>query len=171
MHRRVFHHWVDSQYADAAAVVDEGDMHPGAAAGETLETGAMRNPSTGQVQDYEECWVELSEDDDAVFGDGRGWVLQLTNGGGDTEQQLPRGMMARVGTLVQGVLRAGPGAVADGDVAVGRWEATGRRAVGLVGGAPDAVESRFYMGDWDALAVGDEVQSGDGGRWICLEKW
>lgn len=139
-------------------------MRPGALPGESLEAGTMeRVPGSGAVEPYEECWHDAPAGD-PTLGDGRGWVLQR---GGD-EAGVERGVMARVGALVQGVLRTGPGG---DDVFVGRWRVEEKKPAGLVGGARDLVESHFYLGDWDALKLGDEIQSGDGGRWVCVESW
>ncbi|KAK7965069.1 hypothetical protein PG996_000571 [Apiospora saccharicola] len=163
----VFRHWVDSRHEDAGAVVDEGDMVPSNQPGETLESGRMVNPDTGLMERYEECWV------DEEPGDGeasKGWVLRRN----DEEEEKEgagaggRGMMVKIGSRVQGVLRVG------GEVAVGRWEiAPGSSsfwtAVAEIGGM---AKTGFPTGlPAAAPAVGEKVRAQDGRQWVCLESW
>ncbi|ORY63518.1 uncharacterized protein BCR38DRAFT_517016 [Pseudomassariella vexata] len=112
----VFRHWVDSRYVDAEKVSDEGDVFEGdegtGVRGEVLERGKMENPDSGRVEEYEECWVDGLERD-GKMGVG-GWVLRFEDG--DEKDGRTRGMMVRIGEVVQGILRIG------GEVGVGRWK-------------------------------------------------
>ncbi|KAH6653298.1 hypothetical protein BKA67DRAFT_569126 [Truncatella angustata] len=153
----VFKHWVDSRHADAEAVKDEGDFFPGPASGESLERGEMINPSTGQMEKYEECWI----DGLAEAGGRTGWVLKwegkVDGGAGG------RGLMVKIGNVVQGVLRVGE------DVAVGRWETDAEgntKALAEVGSI-----KRFYLGAWGDLKQGENVEAEDGQTWSCVESW
>lgn len=157
----VFKHWIDSRHADAGSVKDEGDFFPGAAPGESLERGEMVNPSTGQMEEYEECWIDgLTKD---VEG-WKGWVLKwedhdTANGG--------RGLLIRVGANVQGVLRIGD------KVAVGRWEIG---ANGDGGGEIKAIAEvgdvkSFVRGLGDSFKVGDKAGAVNGEKWTCVEAW
>lgn len=157
----VFEHWIDSKHSNAGAVKDEGDFFPGVAPGESLERGEMVNPRTGKTERYEECWIDgLTKD---VPG-WKGWVLKWE---GNDEAGSGRGLMARVGHLVQGVLRIGD------EVAVGRWEiaASGDgkdeiKAIAEVGNAKS-----FFRGLSDTLKVGDSAKAENGQTWICVEAW
>ncbi|KAI0128601.1 hypothetical protein BJ170DRAFT_594436 [Xylariales sp. AK1849] len=161
----VFEHWVDSRHADAERVRDEGDMYPGEREGEEVERGAMVNPATGAVEAYEECWVDgLAESRAAAARDAGGmdggWVLRW-------ESEAGRGMMVRIGALVQGVLRVG------GEVGVGRWKG-GEGPGGWEGvaevGAHDGFPVLGAQGVVD-VKVGVEVTAKDGRRWECIESW
>ncbi|KAK7951741.1 uncharacterized protein PG986_007469 [Apiospora aurea] len=160
----VFRHWVDSRHRDAEAVVDEGDMVPSPQPGETIESGRMVNPDTGRMQAYEECWLDEEPGPGAASA---GWVLRHHDegraGGGGA-----RGVMVKIGSRVQGVLRVG------GEVAVGRWE--------VVPGSPSSwmaiaeIGSLANTGFPTGLpaagpASGDKVQAQDGRQWGCLESW
>ncbi|KAI1881651.1 hypothetical protein JX265_000477 [Neoarthrinium moseri] len=158
----VFRHWVDSRHPDAAAVVDEGDFFPGPGPAESLERGVMVNPASGRPEPYEECWIDGLA---GAAASHAGWVLRWEDG--EADAAAGKGMMVRVGAVVQGVLRAGD------EVGVGRWELGGegegageRKAVAEVGRV-----QRFYMGDWDGLTTGQEVRAEDGQKWVCVESW
>lgn len=107
----VFKHWVDSRTTHPESVVDEGDMVPSAQGGsEVIETGHMVNPATGIDTEYEERWSE--ELPELVSGRPlSALVLQLHD---DTNGK--RGLLVRVGSRAQGVLRVGDKFTAE------RWE-------------------------------------------------
>ncbi|CAK7214318.1 hypothetical protein SBRCBS47491_002100 [Sporothrix bragantina] len=91
----VWRHWVDSHYEneDADAQVDRG-RNTDQPDGTVLETGAMVNPATGKVQDYEEVWR-----DDDLPASSRCVVLQHESDKGD------RGVAIVLGPYCQGILR------------------------------------------------------------------
>lgn len=162
----VFRHWVDSRYAEAEAVRDEGDMVPSGREGEVIERGEMVNPATGRLEMYEECWVDgLKGGQDG--GEGRaGWVLKCDAKNGDA-----RGIMVRIGTTAQGVLRVG------NMVAVGRWE-IGPDGHGVKVLVPVAEIGELCRGFpavellLDPWSLGKTAESRDGERsWSCVECW
>lgn len=149
----VFRHWVDSRHLDAEAVRDEGDMVPSDAKGEVVETGDMVNPATGQLERYEECWL----DGLAAGGQTQGWVLkhEAEDGG--------RGLLIRVGERVQGVVRIG------GQIGVVQWEiaADGEtRAIAEIGRA-----EAFPASGWERARPGEAIAAAQGSRWDCVESW
>lgn len=160
--REVFKHWIDSRYPDAESATDEGTFFRGAAPGEALERGEMLNPSTGRVESYEECWIDgLARQPEGWAG----WILKWEST--DDEGVTKRGMMGKVGNVVQGVLRIGE------EIAVGRWEndtensdKVQRKAIAEIGDV-----KKFYLGSWDGLKTGDKLVSEDGQEWICVESW
>lgn len=95
-------HWIDSHHGDAEGVNDEGDMIP-QRDGLTLERGAMVNPATGKMTQYEECWKDVEpvpiKD---KYKKGKCVVLQLHD-----DQNKARGMVVRVGQRCQGFMRIG----------------------------------------------------------------
>lgn len=164
----VFRHWVDSRHEDAGAVVDEGDMVPSNQPGETLESGQMVNPDTGVMQRYEECWL----DEEPGEGEAsKGWVLRRHDeeeeGAGAEAEGGGRGIVVKIGSRVQGILRVG------GEVAVGKWEiaapgSSSWTAVAEIGGM---AKMGFPTGLPAAPAVGEKVRAQDGRQWVCLESW
>ena len=110
-----WHHWVDSRNDNAESVVDEGDMFP-QKDGRTLECGSMINPATGQMTQYEECWIDVeptatNEDDGESDNVKVCMVLQLHD-----DVHKARGMVVRVGQFCQGILRVGD------HVSLERWQ-------------------------------------------------
>ncbi|KND86579.1 hypothetical protein TOPH_08786 [Tolypocladium ophioglossoides CBS 100239] len=156
--RSQWRHWIDSTTADAAGVVDEGDMFA-QADGSTLETGSMVNPATGRVAPYEEVW----DDDEAPTpptATGRGVncvVLDLDDG-------ARRGRVVRLGRHCQGFVRAGEA------IALERWEwapgAGWRRTVRMGGLAMPCRE--VLRDDGRGLEVGDAAGTGHAG-WKVVE--
>jgi hypothetical protein len=137
-------------------VKDEGDMYPIEGSSEVLEKGAMVNPATGQVEEYEELWVDLE------IGRVRGeegfvsWVLRTSS---EDEERGIRGMVIRIGEWIQGVLRKGD------EVCIERWRWEGKEwnRVLDIGNLelPSAVrrEMRFN----------DRFVGTDGLVWECVE--
>ncbi|CAK7231242.1 hypothetical protein SEUCBS140593_007860 [Sporothrix eucalyptigena] len=105
----VWRHWVDSRHEDADTQVDRG-RNTDQADGSVLETGAMVNPATGHIQNYEEVWQDTD-----VPADSRCVVLQHEAG-------PDRGLTIVLGGYCQGILRAKDG------VTVERWEQTTDRS-------------------------------------------
>ena len=102
-------HWVDNQHELGAEVVDEGVCSK-QADGSMLEVGAMVNPATGAVGDYEEVWDDVKPVGPA--GDAaRCIVLQH-------ETATSRGVVELLGVYLQGVLKNASG------TSVERWQWT-----------------------------------------------
>ncbi|PVH79893.1 hypothetical protein DL98DRAFT_492174 [Cadophora sp. DSE1049] len=156
----VWTHWVDNKTMEE--VRDEGDMVPsGNGNCETMEYGKMENPATGEVEAYEECWVDLEIGRVDGEGDGefRSWVLRAE----DVEGGV-RGVIARVGVYIQGVLRRGE------DISVGRWiwdSEKGWQPVVEVGKAlvPRGVFSQ------EGIVLGQKLNGSDGLEWACVESY
>jgi Protein HRI1 len=134
-------------------VADAGDMHvqPN---GEVLEQGSMINPSTNKVEQYEECWVDLKDED------GRekvGWVLKV-------EEEGMKGMMVRVGGWIQGVLRRGE------EFEVARWRFTERKGwEQLVGiGRLELPREVFWH---EGVRDGVKFMGNQGEEWVCVESF
>jgi len=152
----VWSHWVDSKTLDE--VKDEGDMYP-QANNEVLEKGAMANPSTGKITDYEELWQDL---DPILVGSEEmyiSFVLKL-----EEPSAKARGLVIRIGEWIEGVLRVGDA------ISVARWQWTGK------GGWKRVVA----IGELDLpLDVFKESSIREGGtfettshfRWACIEAY
>ena len=78
--------------------------------GSVLEKGAMTNPATGEVEDYEELWEDLEAEPAGLSGARRSIVLRR-------EEGRLRGMVARLGTWCQGILKDD-----EGRLTVERWQ-------------------------------------------------
>ncbi|KAH8808559.1 hypothetical protein F5884DRAFT_821862 [Xylogone sp. PMI_703] len=105
----VWQHWVDNRTTDN--VEDEGHMFPVENSNEVLEKGAMVNPTTGIVTDYEELWEDL---DPIKVGNEKNyvsWVLKA-----EEEDTHIRGKAIRIAQFVEAVLRVGDA------FSVARWE-------------------------------------------------
>ncbi|KAI4603816.1 hypothetical protein KJ359_003636 [Pestalotiopsis sp. 9143b] len=152
----VFTHWVDSRHADAAAVRDEGDNFPGADEGESLERGHMVNPVSGRDEPYEECWVDGIQVDERGARADSGFVLRYEDGD-------DKGLVVRVGDLIQGVLRR------DGDVGLFRWvlgHGETRTIVAEVG-----QHESFPRDGLTNPKKSDKIDSKNGWTWGCVEDW
>jgi hypothetical protein len=101
-------HWVDSQTLDE--VKDEGYMYP-QPDGTVLEKGEMVRRETGKVTSYEEVW----EDYDPEITGKDEKVAEVVLRCEDVRKGV-KGVMARIGGWIQGVLRTGQ------DITVVRWQ-------------------------------------------------
>ncbi|GAB7363595.1 hypothetical protein MBLNU230_g4166t1 [Neophaeotheca triangularis] len=116
-------HTLDSRSQDTTDLSDAGNMFPdpSAPSGEhrTLEIGAMVNPETGLMTEYEEVWRDFGPK--AVVGEEGGKVqcLVLHFEGGGEEGDGVCGVVVRVGGFCQGVVRVGE------QFALERWEVQG----------------------------------------------
>ncbi|TEY76465.1 hypothetical protein BOTCAL_0058g00120 [Botryotinia calthae] len=133
---------------------DEGYMYPVEGTNEVLEKGAMVNPDTGKVEDYEELWEDLEvgmtegEKNDYFMS----WVLKTTDAG------EVNGMVIRIGEWVQGVMRKGD------DFSVVGWKWTieeGWKRV-LAIGEDFGLDSRVFEKD---ISVGDSIKVDSGVEW------
>lgn len=102
-------------------------MYPVEGSNEVLEKGAMVNPSTGVVEAYEEVWVDLELEERGVS-----WVLRT-----EDERVGVRGVIARIGGFVSGVLRRGE------DVSVARWK-DGEGTLNFARIIPFILEEEFW---------------------------
>ncbi|RFU36234.1 hypothetical protein B7463_g8, partial [Scytalidium lignicola] len=105
----VWRHWVDNKTIDS--VEDEGDMFPIENSSEVLEKGAMVNPATGIVTNYEELWEDLDPIRTGNEEQYVSWVLK-------TEKPDPyvRGKAIRIAQFIEAVLRVGD------TISVARWK-------------------------------------------------
>ena len=163
--------------------VDSGTIYPTDKDNESLEKGRMPNPETGLMTDYEELWRDLP-------------LLRLPHEPGlitfvlQAENKIlgTRGLVIRIGSWCQGVIRSGA------DLGVERWRYGGVVPPG--GSEPGLVDLTGGIGDgiggehkWERLAkvgemslpcqvcwekgwelkVGEEVVSG-GLKWEVVER-
>ncbi|EMC92810.1 hypothetical protein BAUCODRAFT_263048 [Baudoinia panamericana UAMH 10762] len=106
-----WYHWIDSRHHGKAAegILDHGDMSP-LPGDRTLEKGRMINPATGKETDYEEIWKD--EEPIAVPSNDEPArrcciVLTLEDTAAHVQGSRPRGMLIRVGHIVQGMVKTG----------------------------------------------------------------
>lgn len=108
--KSVWKHWIDNRTLDADKVHDEGFMFP-QPDGRTLEKGAMVDPKTGRLEDYEEMWSDveaLACEKGGVDVGTKCVVLQMEGTIGNAEEkEVARGMVVRLGQYCQGVVRVG----------------------------------------------------------------
>ena len=191
-------HWVDSRHAKASPIasiapptpdlsstqqgdwVDSGTIHPTEKDNESLEKGRMINPETLLMTEYEELWKDLPIQKLAHEPGLLSFVLKAENTALGT-----RGLIARVGSWCQGVIRSGT------DLSVERWRFGGIAAGGSAGlvdepGVNDGISNQKWerlakIGEmslpcqvcWEKgweLQVGEEVVSG-GLKWEVVEKY
>lgn len=131
-------------------------MYP-RADGKTLEKGAMVNPATGQLTDYEELWLDL--DPSPINGSSkvRCVVLEWEDGKGG------RGRVVRLGQFVQSFLRVGD------EMAAERWEwkqQGGWKRTVKIGNIE--LPCSKTLSDEDNFAVGDEFGF-EGKSWRVVE--
>jgi len=163
----IWSHWVDSKSLDE--VKDEGDMYP-QPDGTVLEKGAMANPATGKITDYEELWQDL-EPEPTGEGENRVcYVFRL-----DEPSKTARGMVIRIGKYIEGVLRIG-----DHITAV-RWQWRPRSETGSIaawyrtlaignGAIPcEALFTASNNGQESSVETGQAVLDGTGMKWTCIE--
>lgn len=130
-------------------------MYPVEGTNEVLERGAMINPETGKVEDYEELWEDL----EVRMREGKenesfiSWVLKTKGHGGEQ-----KGMVIRIGEWIQGVMRRGD------EFSVARWEwSIGRgweRALAI--GQDLALNSKIFE---EGITVGDGFKAEGGVEW------
>ncbi|KAG9232783.1 hypothetical protein BJ875DRAFT_505772 [Amylocarpus encephaloides] len=154
-------HWVDSKTMDE--VKDEGDMFPKEdGSNEVLERGAMVNPATGQVEDYQEFWVDIEPTKLEGEEERRSWVLKTVTE--DDEGRVVRGMIVRIGEYIEGVLRVGE------DVGVRRWQWKGSNWEETL--RIGRLEEPFDGKEMGTLVeVGHEVNGKDGIVWKYVEEF
>lgn len=134
---------------------DEGFMYPVEGTNEVLEKGAMVNPETGKVENYEELWEDLEvgmmegEKDDYFVS----WVLRTIGTGGEET-----GMVIRIGEWIQGVMRRGDGF----SVVRWKWNIEGGWERVLAIGEDIELNSRIFEKE---VSVGDSFKVGDGVEW------
>ncbi|EME76932.1 uncharacterized protein MYCFIDRAFT_111364, partial [Pseudocercospora fijiensis CIRAD86] len=109
-------HFVDSRHPDVSKVSDSALMFPQPnGQGLTLESGSMLNVSTNQIEKYEEMWLEIpprtTNKSNKTAENVEVVVLELWD-----DEAGTRGMVVRVGSFCQGVVRRGEG------FSVERWE-------------------------------------------------
>lgn len=149
-----WNHWIDSNHD--GPVSDEGDMYPDPDGIHVLEKGAMVNPATSRVTDYEELWVD--EVAATITGeDGRKCaVLTL-----EDEKNGAQGMVIRIGQYVQGMLKV------NGHVTIERWSWTEVGAWKRIVKLGDMfLPCSFAMGE---LEEGKEIVFGEY-RWVVKEE-
>ncbi|KAH8665914.1 hypothetical protein BGZ60DRAFT_529174 [Tricladium varicosporioides] len=157
-------HWVDNKSAIGIEVQDEGDMYPDEGEKEeVIERGHMVNPATGKDTEYEECWVDLEPVLANEKREFRSWVLK-------TEAEGTRGMLARIGEWIQGVVRRGD------ETRVVRllWEEVekgipGRWITTTIIGALEVPGEAFEISQ--KLEVGTKCRGVDGLEWECVESF
>lgn len=157
-------HWVDNKTTEE--VRDEGYMYPkDDGSDEVIELGEMVNPGRGQVEKYEECWVDL--DSVMIPGEQRfsSWVLRTAEKSGG-EGEIVKGMMIKVGQYVQGVVRKGE------EFGVGRWNWNVENGVGGWHNTARIGELDFPIGEdkfgMDML-LGFKIKGPDGIIWDLVE--
>jgi len=133
-------------------------MFPREDSNEVLEKGAMVNPSTEKLTEYEELWQDLHP---VRVGDEKefvSWVLKTEN-----SNRNIRGMAIRIGEWIEGVLRI------DDQISVVRWQwSTGKGwerllAIGQLQLNQDVFsEKEIFLG---------QVFAGDGLTWDCIESF
>ena len=144
---------------------DEGDTVP-QPNGEVLEFGTMVNPESGREEGYVECWVDLEVgsidlEGESQRGEMKSWVLRCESGYGE---EGVRGLVVRVGTWIQGVVRSGE------EVGVARWrwrDETGWERVVEIG-VLDLPPDVFGEGE---MKEGEKIEERDGLVWECVESF
>ncbi|KAM3074987.1 holocytochrome c synthase [Clarireedia jacksonii] len=130
-------------------------MYPIAGTNQVLEKGAMVNPESGKIEDYEELWEDL---DIQKVGNEKSWVSWVLRTRSKGEE---KGMVIRIGKWIQGVLRSGD------EFSVGQWKwesGKGWQRVLSIGSGLDLSEELF--GEQD-ISVGDTFKSDKGLEWEC----
>ncbi|KUJ20786.1 uncharacterized protein LY89DRAFT_716106 [Mollisia scopiformis] len=158
----VWKHWVDSNNDGKEEVKDEGDMYP-QSDGSVLEYGEMVNPARGRRMKYEECWEDVEARLVGVEEEFVSWILIC-----DDEEGGRKGMLVRVGDVIQGLVRDGAGS------RIVRWEWRAgeneeeeewERTVGI--GRLEVPGVLFEEGK--RVEKGDELMGSDGVDWVCVE--
>ncbi|CZT42915.1 uncharacterized protein RSE6_02875 [Rhynchosporium secalis] len=152
----VWTHWVDNKTTDE--VQDEGDMYP-QPDGTTMEYGAMVNPESGEVEKYEECWVDFEVGKVDGEEEFRSWVLRT-----EDEEGGIRGVLARVGVFVQGALRRGE------EISVGRWMWDSERGWQPVVEIGKAFIPRGIF-THEQVVLEQNLVASDGLKWTCVESF
>ena len=198
-------HWVDSRHSKGVRTsvgapktphtatfsekpqddwVDSATIYPTDKENESLEKGRMQNPDTALMADYEELWKDLPLQKLPHEPGLMSFVLQAEN-----KVLGTRGLVMRIGSWCQGVIRSGA------DIGVERWRfggvvMPGGAEVGLVDGPVSGVEDGIGgKNKWERLAkigemslpcqvcwekawelkVGEQIVSG-GLQWEVVEK-
>ncbi|KAI9656698.1 MAG: holocytochrome c synthase [Trizodia sp. TS-e1964] len=103
----VWSHWIDSKTDEP--VQDEGDIVP-QANGSVIETGLMVNPCTGNIERYQESWVDTVPQA-MPYEPYRVCIVLKT----EDSTKAVRGMVIRAGHMCQGLLKI------NGGVNIERW--------------------------------------------------
>lgn len=122
-----------------------------------MEYGRMVNPGTGEVEAYEECWVDLEIAKVDEEGEFRSWVLRV-----EREEGAVRGVIARVGVYIQGVLRRGE------DISVGRWMWDAEKGWQPIVEIGKALVPRGIFSQ-EEIVLGQKLVGSDGLEWNCVE--
>ncbi|KAF2761239.1 hypothetical protein EJ05DRAFT_497789 [Pseudovirgaria hyperparasitica] len=182
-HHSVWRHVIDSKVPfDETPPVDEGDIYPQRDSNISYEYGAMVNPATNEMTDYQEVWRDL--DCLSLDTDGMKSCSVLTTE--NTEHKI-RGIIIRVGQYCQALLKVGD------EINVERWHYTPRRPESPYSDPfqdDDSQDSTFVgrSGDWtrqlklgsrflpcvvtfqdENNSVGDKITRGDF-EWTIVEK-
>ncbi|KAI9775169.1 MAG: hypothetical protein M1835_005912 [Candelina submexicana] len=138
----VWTHLIDSHAPSAPDTVqDEGDIFPQPNL-DSLETGSMINPATGQMAAYEELWRDIEIPCSLQCS----VVLETRN---KDSEKGERGMIVRVGGWCQGVVTD-----TNGRCTIERWRFVGSDGGGI--GSSDEHEAEAWVGDWRRVArLGD----------------
>lgn len=153
----VWDHWIDSKSSDPSA--DEGDMLP-QPNGDVLEQGSQIHPVTGLQCEYEELWGELDVETVGGEADRISIVLKVEN-----DDNKTRGMVVRVGSWCQGILKTGD------NITVERWQAQDPKSgkwnqIIKLGSAILPCERTFSV---EGLENGNLITSNDL-QWKIIEK-
>ncbi|EJP62756.1 uncharacterized protein BBA_08301 [Beauveria bassiana ARSEF 2860] len=127
--RSTFRHWVSSRVIDPTGVCDVGDMYP-QEDGTTLEKGAMANPATGRVADYDELWTDLLAPTSDYIA-----VLRVDD---DDDAAGVKGMLVWIGALCQALVRDEQG------ITLERWE----KLEGALGAGDGEESEEVDEGTW-----------------------
>ena len=103
-------HWIDSRVVLGAEPQDDSGHMYELENGMTLEKGVMKDTASGQIGPYEELWKDMPIESVSANG-SKVSILAKMGGAHDI-----RGMIARVGRWVQGILSR------DGEIRVERWK-------------------------------------------------
>ncbi|KAK5017601.1 hypothetical protein LTR16_002717 [Cryomyces antarcticus] len=167
----VWQHWVDSRtLLDEPPLEDKGDLYQ-QPDGTTLEVGAMVNPRTGLMTQYQELWEEPLVE--CTGKDEKRLCICLTV---DNPSLHTRGVVVRVGQWCEGIIRVGD------EVSIERWKWVPK-------GQKIIAEGTTAEGDWERQAkigriflpcaltfvkerveVGNTVEVG-GLTWDIMEKY
>ncbi|KAI4146469.1 MAG: hypothetical protein LQ340_005923, partial [Diploschistes diacapsis] len=164
--------------------IDTGTIYPTERDNECIEKGRMPHPDTGLMTDYEELWRDLPPQKLTHEPGALSFVLKAEN-----KVLGTRGLIIRVGSWCQGVIRSGA------DIGVERWRFGGVPLLGggegaLLDGAIGRVDEGLTKNMWERvvkigemslpcqvcwekgweLKVGEEVVSG-GLKWEVVEKF
>lgn len=154
----MWEHWIDSKSNNPPP--DEGDMLP-QPNGDLLEQGSQIHPVTGLLCEYEELWGDLDVEIVGEEVERVSLALKL-----EDEDNHSRGMIVRVGSWCQGILRVG------GEITIERWQAKDVKSgewslVKKIGGAVLPCERLFNV---EGLEKDFSVELNES-KWTIIEKY